>query len=118
MSPYEKALYYWLEVNAFAKRTQSEVGIEWLTLSFEDLFDSASQKRVLAFAGAASENSKNPGIVDELQFVSEIAVNPMEIANHPPFLKLAGDFGFDPLQFDVEQLRRRYFRAALPAFRR
>jgi hypothetical protein len=118
MSPYEKALYYWLEVNTFAKRTQSEVGIEWLTLSFQELFDSASQKRVLAFAGAASESPKNPGVVDELQSVSEVAVKPTEIANHPPVLRLAGDFGFDALQFDVEQLRRRYFRAALPAFRR
>jgi hypothetical protein len=109
MSPFEKALYYWLEVNAFG-RVHSRSAGEWLTLSFDELFDPAMQRRVLSFVTASEIDAepKSPGHVDELRSLIEIEVDPMEIARHPEVLRLAVDLGFDPMRFDAERLRRRY----------
>jgi hypothetical protein len=105
----EKALYYWLEVNTFGRIHSRSAG-EWLTLSFDEMFDPAVQRRVLSFVTASEIDAekKSPGQVDELRSLVEIEVEPMEIAGHPEVLRLATDLGFDPMRFDAERLRRRY----------
>ena len=112
MSPFEKALYYWLEVNAFAQRVQPTGGSGWLTLSFEEMFREDSRRRVLSFLDPSSTGREplDPGYVDELHSVSEHEVDPGEIERHPAVMRLAAEFGFDPLRFDAERLRGRYTR--------
>jgi hypothetical protein len=110
MSPYEKSLYYWLEVNAFCCRLQAAGKIPWLRLSFDAMFDSATQRSLLAFAGSArgSIEGRVPGLVDELRHLTELRVEPEEIERHPAVLRLAAEFGFDGARFDAARLRRRY----------
>ena len=112
MSPYEKALYYWLEVNAFGLRLSEEARAKWLTVSFEELFARATQERLLEFVGAEpgrADLASLGGQVDRLRAYSELAVDPFQIAAHAEILRLAERFGYDPLRFDAQALKHRYF---------
>lgn len=116
MSPFEKSLYYWLEVNAFGKSARSELGVPWLTLSFDELFSLDAQQRLMKFVGPAREELESPAVVDDARFTCEIPVDPREIGNHLEVLQLAADFGFDPLRYELPALQKRYLRP-LPASR-
>ena len=105
MSPYEKALYYWLEVNSLGLRERGRAPL--LTVRFEDLFDVETQRRLMAFLGGPAE-FETPGHVDELRALIEFDIDPTQIKNHPEVVALAKQFGFDPLRFDADRLRRRY----------
>ena len=110
MSPYEKALYYWLEVNAFGRRLSENARAKWMTVRFEDLFETAMQERLLAFVGAPplGNHASRGEHIDRLRAYVEVSVNPFKIADHPAVLRLAEEFGYDPLRFDAEALKRRY----------
>lgn len=106
MSPYEKALYYWLEVNALGRRERHRS--KWLTVRFEDVFGAEEQRRVLSFLGREVPDPVSPGHVDELRAIIEFEIDPGEVSRHAEVLRLAVELGFDPLQFDAGQLRCRY----------
>ncbi|HLJ74799.1 MAG TPA: sulfotransferase domain-containing protein [Thermoanaerobaculia bacterium] len=108
MSPYEKALYYWLEVNAFATRVQSQCDVPWMTVRFDHLFTAAAQRDLLRFVGASVDPIKTPGFVDELRFGCEIAVDPAQVEKHSSVMQLAARFGFNALSYDRAELEERY----------
>jgi hypothetical protein len=110
LSPYEKALFYWMEVNAFALRLQRKTDVPWLRIRFEELFRADMLKALLAFAGIdASVRAHAPLPVDEYSSLVGSWSDPMVIARHPDVIDLAATFGYDALAFDVEKLRRRYW---------
>ena len=51
LSPFEKCLYFWAEVNAFGIEQQTEIDEPWLSLRFEDLFsaDRSGLKSLIEF---------------------------------------------------------------------
>ena len=52
LSPFEKCLYYWAEVQIQANKYQLKVDTDyWLDVSFEQLFLNNSMKRILDFLG-------------------------------------------------------------------
>ena len=46
---------------------------------------------------------------DEFHHVCDSWWNPQDIQNHPDVLEVAKRLGYDPLDFDEQKLRRRYF---------
>jgi hypothetical protein len=111
LTPYEKALFYWAEVNALGLRLEATAGVPWLRLHFETLFRDDSVRRLLAFAGLAGEGSSadlKDEIVDEFHAYAGFWTDPRAVLRHPEVLQLAQALGYDPLAFDEAKLRRRY----------
>ena len=108
MTPYEKALYYWAEVNALG--LDLEARAPWMRLRFEQLFRSATIARVASFAGI--ETPPDPplpsGTVDDFHFLTEWWADPALITRHPEVITVARQLGYEPLDFDEARLRQRY----------
>lgn len=106
LTPYEKALYYWLEVNTLGCEVAS------FRVRYEDLFEPQTLDRIIAFAditSAAAGKMRSPQqIVDRFHHVSPNWFDPYLIERHPDVLDLATRMGYEPLVFDEAALRRRY----------
>ncbi len=109
LSPYEKALFYWLEVNSFASRMDQRTDAPWLRIRFEELFSAVTLKTLLVFAGIdASSEVHTPPPTDEHPYLAGHWSDPALIARHPDVIELAMALGYDALDFDAAKLRRRY----------
>ncbi|MEA2416665.1 MAG: hypothetical protein QOI58_3322 [Thermoanaerobaculia bacterium] len=112
MNPYEKALYYWAEVNAFGIETESAAAVPWMRIRFEDLESQEEIARLIDFAGlngAAASEAAGIGVVDDYRAHAPFWCDSGLIARHPEVVALAGELGYDPLHFDEAKLRRRYY---------
>lgn len=100
MSPYEKCLYYWAEVNALGLRLEREAGIPWLRITYEELFNPAAKAwpRLSEFVGApaaAAQAVDRAQRVDQHRSVLETPPDVSQIAAHPRIVALAEEFGYD-----------------------
>jgi hypothetical protein len=111
LSPYEKALFYWLEVNAFALRLQERTGEPWLRIRFEELFRTTTLEGLLKFAGIGANIAVHtplpPRIDDHSYFVGSWS-DPALICQHPDVVELASALDYDAMDFDAANLQRRY----------
>lgn len=106
LTPYEKSLFYWAEVNAFALRLQTVAGVPWIRLRIEDLSRGRGLDELLTFVGLDSQPQPlSP--VDKFHFLAN-ACDPRLIEQHPEVLEIARSLGYDPIAFDEADLRRRY----------
>ena len=108
LTPYEKALFYWAEVNAFGLRLEATANVPWLRIRFEDLANGGALPALLEFAGAETRDVPRPGIVDVFGYSTDAWADPRLIEQHPDVMEVARVLGYDPLAFDVAKLRRRY----------
>jgi hypothetical protein len=108
MSPYEKALFYWAEVNALGLRLEREAGVPWLRVRFEDIVRGDALARLVEFAGGDPAAPVSRGVVDKFVYLTECWADPRLIERHPEVVALARELGYDPLHFDAEKLRSRY----------
>jgi hypothetical protein len=111
MTPYEKALYYWAEVNAFGLDLEQRASVPWLRIRFEDLLRGDGVERLFEFAGLETVRRKEPGFVDEYRSITTIRTDPNMIERHPAVLHVARELGYEPCDFDGMKLRKRYGRA-------
>jgi hypothetical protein len=112
MNPYEKALYYWAEVNAFGLEIERAADVPWMRMRFEDLARQEEIERLIDFAGvdgAAASEGAGIGVVDDHRAHAPFWCDSGVILRHPEIVALAEDFGYDPLDFDDAKLRRRYY---------
>jgi hypothetical protein len=109
LNPYEKALFYWAEVNAFGLCAAESAGVPWMRVRFEDLAEGDALPRVLAFAGCEDPEIARPDPVDEFRFLSDFWCDPGMIAAHADVVEVARAMGYDACAFDEGSLRRRYF---------
>jgi hypothetical protein len=117
MTPYEKALFYWTEVNALALRLESAGRVPWMRVQIEELWRGAGLQELLAFAGLASEVEVLPP-VDKFRYLAN-PCDPLLIERHPEVMTVARTLGYNPLAFDDAQLRLRYLKPpAATAMRR
>jgi hypothetical protein len=108
LTPYEKALFYWLEINAFGLRLEAHASVPWLRIRFEDLARGDALVRLLDFAGAEVRDVPRPGMVDQFRYITDAWADPRLIEQHPDVMEVARVLGYDPLAFDAAKLRRRY----------
>lgn len=110
LSPYEKCVYYWCEVNGFALRLESELGVPWLRLRSEDLFKGDGLAAMLAFLDlpAFGKNPATDEVVDRFRYLSGVWTEWQAILNHPRALEIAGKLGYGFDGIDESALMRRY----------
>jgi hypothetical protein len=108
MNPYEKALFYWAEVNAFGLDLRHKSAVPWMQVRFEDLLRGADLSRLLVFAGLDAA-AATVGMVDEFRAHSGFWCDSRVIARHPEVLEVAAELGYDPFDFDESKLRQRYY---------
>jgi hypothetical protein len=106
MTPYEKALFYWAEVNAFGQRLRDSV--PWMQVRFEDLLRGDELSRLLTFAGIDGSAAPTE-VIDEFRAHSGFWCDSRLITRHAEVLDVARELGYDPLDFDESKLRRRYY---------
>ncbi|HEV7424964.1 MAG TPA: hypothetical protein VGQ46_01255 [Thermoanaerobaculia bacterium] len=112
MNAYEKALYYWAEVNAFALKIERETDVPWMRLRFEDLARQEEIERLIDFAGldaATAFEASGIGVIDEYRAHAPFWCDSGLIRRHPEVVAVAEGFGYDPADFDDTKLRRRYY---------
>ncbi len=100
LTPYEKCLYYWAEVNALGLRLERQAGVPWLRVTYEALFEpgSAELSRLFDFVGApatAANGVDRTQRVDRHRFVVEVQPEIERITAHPQIVALAEAFGYD-----------------------
>ncbi len=114
LAPVEKALVYWAEVNAFALRQERELGVPWLRIHYEALFDPASEAlaRLVAFLGlpAGAEQSIDRGErVDRYHYGLAGWPEPERIARHPRVIAMAEALGYRAAEYVPQALANRFF---------
>ena len=111
LAPFEKALFFWAEVNTFALRCERTLGVPWLRVRFEDLFAGGGLAELLAFL----DLPERPEVLaarcsreDQFPAVTNQAWQAAQILDHPAVADLARALGYDPVGLDEGALRRRY----------
>jgi hypothetical protein len=97
MLPFEKCLFYWAEVNAFALRLEERFAGPWLQLRYEDLFHADGAAKLLAFLGqpaSAGFLTARTEREDRLHFLSESSCDPRLLDRHPEMVALAHRLGY------------------------
>ncbi len=128
LSPYEKCLYFWTELNLygleFPRRCPS---VPFLRLKSEDLLagDRPAIEQLLRFLDLPWTDGWLGHVansVDKWHFHTGEEVEPAQVLRHQPTLEVAHEFGYDLDRLDMDALRARYsgeFSVAGPgAFRR
>jgi hypothetical protein len=114
LSPIEKSLFYWAEVNAFGLRIEQEYPAPWLRTRYEDMFDSQNDAlsrlgRFLEFPAGAIERANRTTRVDQHHFHLAAWPEPERIRSHPRVIAVAETLGYSPQKFAGDQLRARFF---------
>ncbi len=108
LAPFEKALYYWTELNAFGLRWEKELGVPWLRVSYEDLFGGSGLAAVHAFLGIPNLAARLETRVDRFHYVSPEMQDWQATVSHPHAVETARLLGYDPLAVDATAMRQRY----------
>lgn len=112
MSPFEKSLFFWAEVNALGLRLEQTSEVPWLRIRFEDLFDGNVLPELTEFIGLDSAPNlvrAVDNIKDEFRCICDFWWHPQDVQQHPAIMEVAARLGYEPLGFDERKLRERYF---------
>ncbi len=113
LSPFERSLVYWAEVQALGVRLERAGGLPWLRLRYEDLFDPASDAlaRLVAFVGLPAEavHALDRGEqVDRHRFVLAKWPELERVVRHTRVVELATELGYRAGEFAVDGLAGRF----------
>jgi len=113
LSPFEKCLVYWAEVNAFGLRLERAGELPWLRVRYEDLFDPRRDAlaRVVKFLGLPDEavaRIDRGAQVDQHRFALGQWPEPERIARHPRIVAVAEELGYRAGEFAADQLAARF----------
>jgi hypothetical protein len=111
LSAFEKCLYYWAEVNAFALDLQSRVELPWSRLRYEDLFHGEGLACLLSFLELPPSeplSRRRSQVVDEHHALLAEAADLQLLQEHPQVLELARRLGYAMEAVDEAVLARRY----------
>ena len=114
LSPFEKCLFYWSEVHAFAIDLQSRLDAPWLRLRYEDIFNGDGLERLLEFLNLphrARIFNERSEVVDKYRYLSGVWQDWRIIENHPRATAIAQQLGYNLDGIDEVALRRRYLPA-------
>lgn len=109
--PFEKCLYYWCEVNAFALALQSRLDAPWLRLRHEDLFRGDGLDQLLGFLQLPPRESilhRRGAVIDDNRSVLADREDWRIIREHPRVVAIAQQLGYDVAAVDETALERRY----------
>lgn len=116
MSPYEKCLFWWTEINLYALELKERLrDVEFLLVRYEDLFgpDAQAMEGLVRFMGLAYDPallSLRSNNVDRYRMKSA-AVEWTLIFKYARTIALAERFGYDCRDLSAPQVAARYFGA-------
>ncbi len=120
LSRFEKCLYFWAEINLLGLRLERQLGVPWLRLRSEDLFDGDGLDRLLAFIGLprrepiyAARPRPYDGHAQGTRVEFEAGLD--ALGDHPRIVALARTLGYDAFDFDRARLNARYVIPDAPA---
>lgn len=114
LTPYEKCLYWWTEVNEFGLEfAEREPQIPLLRISAEDLLSGEGETLpcLLDFIGVSFDPSwrdRLEMVVDRWHHHTEQMADPHLVLRHPATVAVAGRLGYDVSAVDPDALRARY----------
>jgi hypothetical protein len=119
LTPFEKCLYYWTEVNAFGLALESRLQVPWLRLRYEDLFHGDGLERLLAFLDlqpCAAVSHRRAEVIDEHHSYLAAGEDWRSIHAHPRALEIADQLGYsvEDDAVDADALDRRYVYTPAP----
>ncbi|WP_428243287.1 sulfotransferase domain-containing protein [Gynuella sp.] len=96
MSPFEKNLYYWAEVQLQAKEYNQQWPQEnWLTIRFDELFNHCTINKILSFLlSDTMVQNIDYAAVDSFSGIPQSAFNRRLIYRHPDILAIARDLSY------------------------
>jgi hypothetical protein len=111
LTPFEKCLYYWAEVNAFGLAHGVCFPAPWLTLSYESLFGGDGLTDLLSFLGLPlreSIRSARKTAVDRFRYATTTWPDLSLAARHPRIIDVARRLGYNVADVERHLMRRRY----------
>lgn len=94
LSPFEKNLVYWAEVQLQAEAYRNSWGDHnWLTLAFEDMFTVCAQKRLAGFLKLEHQDKVLKG-VDRFSIGIQCQIDPDEYNKHLAIQEIAHSLGY------------------------
>jgi hypothetical protein len=111
LSPFEKCVYYWTEVNALALETGRQVKTPWLRLAYEDLFWGDGLEDLLAFLDLPARPDifeTRSELLDNYRYLTPPGHDWRSINRHPHAVETAKKLGYDVLAVDEDSMLRRY----------
>lgn len=115
LTPYEKCLFQWLEINTFAlKIGETLEASRFRTVRLEDLTDSSKPAlaSLIEFLTLPLRNGFIKGVqsrpIDSFGWVKDEIVDWRLVFNHPDVVELARKLGYDFTSVSERGLRRRY----------
>jgi hypothetical protein len=114
LSPYEKCLYWWTEVNEFGLEWGERCGsIPFLRVRSEDMLagDPNVLERLVAFMGLPWDErwlSVRQMMIDRWHHRTDRAVDPLAVLDHPATIGVARRLGYDVEDVDLAALEARY----------
>ena len=112
ISPFEKCLYYWAEVNGFGLAQQDALALPWLRLSLEDLSGGEGLARLLAFLELPRRESifaARTHALDRQRSITLERPQPALTGRHPQIARTARALGYDLTDVSVWYGAERYF---------
>ncbi|WP_281560781.1 hypothetical protein [Thalassomonas sp. RHCl1] len=113
LSPFEKCLYFWAEVQLQALAFQQDwQELHWQHLSYESLFSGQSLNKLITFLDITATGGQQTGIdasaieekTDKYGDMVQTDFEPQEIFQHPEIIKLAKHLGYQELAIDKHKL--------------
>lgn len=111
LTPFEKCLYYWGEVNLFGLAQEAALGVPWLRLTYEELFYADGLERTLEFLElppAEPLMAARAESVDRFHSLTPQRPDMNLLGSHPRIIEAARAFGYDAEEIDLAALQRRY----------
>ena len=111
MGPFEKSLYFWLEVNSLGLRLEKELTVPWLRVKSENIFRGDALTGLIDFLKLpqldAIQNMRSE-TKDSHRFITGAWWGCRDMGDHPEVLELCEKLDYDPLDVDEAKLRERY----------
>lgn len=111
LAPFEKCLYYWSEVNAFALALQARLDTPWLRLRYEDLFAGDGLERLLEFLHLPARGPilhRRRKVIDQHRSILVGREDWQVIRDHPRTVAIAQELGYAVDAVDAAALEGRY----------
>ena len=111
LTPWEKCLYYWAEVQAHGLACETVLNVPWLRISYEALFAGDGLRRLVDFLELPVRDGLAPARarpVDQHRFLLSQWAEPGVLKRHARFVEVAERLGYSWADFDEEALRQRY----------
>lgn len=110
LTPFDKSLFYWSEVQALALELQTTTPAPWLQLSYENLFNGDGFNQLLAFLELPPQptTDRTDTLIDQYHYLSTDAQDWRTIAQHSQAMQLAHQLNYSMDKVDESALQRRY----------